>query len=756
MKSAVLLLLAGILFSPFAVAGGSIADPAGEYSVKKEKPKQIAAKNNKKKKKAKQPIPQPQEDSRPVVLADETRITDDGMHYDGHVEVSWKSYRIFADSVKYQQKQRTLIVTGRVTLTSKESVISGSKLVFNLDDQTGVMEDAQGLMPPSVSYLADYLRMTDKETMRFDRMTFTSCNQRVPRWQIRCRKGKIVKERYIDMKAVTLRVKKIPVMFLPYMRYPLDPDGRATGFLFPQVGNSSQRGFFIQNAFFWDIRPNIDFTLNVDYFSKVGWGFGPELRYLFPSLSGRAHVYWMKFKPGDAADTENRSDYYIDMDNQINLGFLNSRLVLKADHPSDPNFLRLFNNNFDTVLQTRFGYSLHWSSSYRNITFSAQASRNETYYTFNNSSRVLKTMPGIDLNLNQQELGPLPGTISLRFSLESIARSGITYEGEPVYATDVTSRRINVVPRYTLNLLKLPWFTTTVNLESRHNFYDKSLDPANRKVVDESLHLYYNQAQVSLKGPGFFRVFSAERFRLKHLIEPEVMFRYVDQVDPDDLERLIRVDNYDFPPFSSLTFSLSHSLLLKKRDSDDSAREIFRHTISQHYYLDEAEANKFLQIDGEYPKFSELENQVRFRPVEGLSLDFRAAYNHYIRDFRNFDVSLSFKDPREQVFGAVTFSYSKNPYMVSNYVFNRTVVRGSFGFDFPDFPLKLRSALDYDFTLNKFRYGSIMLFYDYQCIRFQGEFKVFLRGAENDFQLRFGVSLGNMGMVSELMSRPTE
>lgn len=748
MKSAAILLLMCILFLSFPAGARQKKDPSADKPALKMKVKGKA-----KKKEARQ---QPQQESKPIILADETQFTDEGMRYMGHVEVSWQSYRIFADLVEYQPQKRTLTADGRVTLTSEESVLSGSKLIFNLKDQTGVIEDAVGMMPPSVSYSSSQMRMTDADTMRFNRLNFTSCNQRVPRWEIRCRDGKIVKQRYIEMRAATIRIKRIPVLYLPYLRYPIDPDGRATGFLFPALGSSSLRGFFMQNAFFWNIRSNLDLTLTADYFSKVGWGLGPELRYLFPSLSGRIRFYWMKYRADSALKPENPSDSYVDMDNQVNLGFLNSRLVVAAKYPSDPNFMRLFNNNFDTVLQTRFGSALHWSSSYRNITFSVRASRNETYYTFNNSSRVIKTLPGIELNLNQQKLGPLPGYLSMRFSFENIERSGISYTGEPVYATDVNSRRINVVPSYTLNLFKLPWISTTLNLESRHNFYAKSLDPDNRKVVDEPLHLYYNQAQVSLKGPSFFRIFNATGFRLKHLIEPEVVFRYVDQVDPDDLERLIRVDRYDFPPFSHVTFSLSHALLWKKRNSSDSALEVFRHTISQRYYIDAAEANLFLKINGEYPNFSELENQLRFRPVEGLSLDVRAAYNYYIRDFRNFDVSLSYQEPRKHIQGALTFSYYKNPYQTSNYVFNRTLVRGNLGFDFPDFPLKLRSAVDYDFTEKKFRYGSIMLFYDYQCIRFQGEFKVFLRGGENDYQFRFGISLGNLGMVSELLAQSAE
>ena len=76
--------------------------------------------------------------------------------------------------------------------------------------------------------------------------------------------------------------KNIPVFYLPYLRYPMQKDGRGTGLLFPGIGNSNLRGFFFQNQFFWAIKPNMDMTFGLDYFSKLGIGVSDEVRYLFP------------------------------------------------------------------------------------------------------------------------------------------------------------------------------------------------------------------------------------------------------------------------------------------------------------------------------------------------------------------------------------------------------------------------------------------------------------------------------------------
>jgi len=52
------------------------------------------------------------------------------------------------------------------------------------------------------------------------------------------------------------RIKKVPVFWWPYIRYPLDRD-RSTGFLMPQIGYSGNKGFTLNEAFYWVLRSSI-------------------------------------------------------------------------------------------------------------------------------------------------------------------------------------------------------------------------------------------------------------------------------------------------------------------------------------------------------------------------------------------------------------------------------------------------------------------------------------------------------------------
>jgi len=683
----------------------------------------------------------------PVVYADQKTIGEDALRAAGHVEVLWQDDVIFADAIDFNLKTRELFAEGRVTMVSGEMTLSGEKLVFNLKTQQGELLDTYGLMSPVIRYETERLRQTDRDTLTFESLELSSCAQILPRWSIRSRKGKVKKEKYIAMHDAVLRIKKLPIFYLPYLRYPLKKDGRASGLLFPGIGNSSLRGFFLQNAFFWAIKPNVDMTFGFDYFSKLGLGFSDELRYLFRHASGSARFYLFNYRKNNGIYNDSKSDYHIEANHKQALPFLHSTLVLNIDRQSRPDFLRLLDNSFDRALITSFKTSLSLTSTFANINAELSASRWETFYIQFNSSNVLEYVPSLSFNLNQQKLGKLPGYLSLGIDFQSVRRSGVTYEEEPEFERDVLSRRLSIVPSFQLPLLKASWLNASLDLSSKNVVYGNSRDPETGDVVDKALVVGYHQASLTVQGPTFSRIYTTGQSRLKHVIEPEFSIRYVAQDDQRD--RLITVDYFDYPGYSYAGFSLTSRLLAKSGSGGGSPREILSHSISQEFYFDAAEANLFRRINGEYPRFSELSNRLRVQPVADMSFDATLAYNYFIRAFTRLNLSASYERPGAPLSGSLSFNIYRNPYAGIDYVFNRTVLGMNGKLDFPNFPVKLRSSIDYDFTAREFRYGALSASFDYQCLVFTTEFKVFSYLGRSETQFRFGVSLGNLGMVGD-------
>jgi LPS-assembly protein len=692
-------------------------------------------------------LPAQEEHDDPVVYADHKTIGEEALRAEGHVEVLWQDYVIYADAIDFNLKSRELFAAGRVTMAARDMTLSGEKLVFNLKTQKGELLDTYGLVSPVIRYRTDRLLQTDRDTLTFSRLDLSSCAQILPRWSIRSRRGKIKKEKYVAMHDAVLRIKKVPVLYLPYLRYPLKKDGRATGLLFPSVGNSSLRGFFLQNALFWAIKPNLDMTVGLDYFSTLGLGFSDEVRYLFRHASGSARFYYFRYRENNGVYNETRGDFYVEADHRQTLPFLNAALVLNVNRQSRPGFLRLLDNSFDRALITNFNTALALTAKLANMSAEISASRRETYYLDLNSSNVLEYLPSLSFNLNQQKLGPLPGYLSLAIDFQSVRRSGVTYEEEPLFAKDVLSQRLTVVPSFQLPLLKAPWLNASLDLRSKNVLYGSSLDPLTAAVVDEPLLVSYHEASLTLQGPTFYRIYGRGGSRLKHVIEPEFSLRYV--VQEDQRDRLIAVDYFDYPAYSYAGFALTSRLLTKDGGDGQSPREVLSHTISQDYYFDAAEASMFRRIDGRYPSFSELSNRLRVRPLADMSVDATVAYNYYTRAFSSLNLSAAYERQGAPLGGSVSFNVYRNPYAPKSYVFNRTVLAFEGRLELPKFPVKLRSSVDYDFTAREFRYGSLIATLDYQCLLFSGEFKVFSYLGRSETQFRFGVSLGNLGMVGD-------
>jgi len=591
---------------------------------------------------------------------------------------------------------------------------------------------------------------TDRHTLKFKKMEFTSCSQLVPRWSMTCINGKIKKEKYIEMKHVVFKIKNIPVFYFPYFRYPIK--GRSTGFLFPQLGHSSEKGFLVCNAFYMDIKPNLDMTLYLDRYSEVGTGFAGEFRYLFDKMAGNFKYYRFQYNKNTDLRSESGFDYYLKAEHVQSIKFLNTKFVVSIDKQSDPNFLRMFNNSFNRALGANFNSSIYMTSNISNLNLSVRASKQETFYTFNNTSYSTEYFPSLKANLNQQKIWKLPGYFTINAAFERVKRVGTSYEEQPVYTSDIASQRINIIPSYTLNLFKLPWLSATINLQSNQTIYAKSRDLETKEIVDESLHLQYNTGNINIKGPVFYKIYNFSKIKIKHLIEPQINFRYVTKYSDEDRQRLVTVDYLDYPSYSYVGFSLTSRLLHRSTLNNESPVEILSFTIAQKYYFDPAEANMFREIEGEYPEFSELANSIRFRPSKYLSLDASIVYNYYINKFSRLNVNLSYTNKDSFLNGSVGYSSYKNPYITNpTYRFNRDVIRGNIDFDLPAFPIKLRSALDYDITNKEFVYGSVMAIFDFQCIKINTEMKIFSWFGRSETQFRFGVTFGNLGMVSDFM-----
>ena len=90
----------------------------------------------------------------------------------------------------------------------------------------------------------------------------------------------------------TIRIGKVPVMYVPWFMFPID-ERRRTGLLYPQLSLSGRNGFDWKQPIYLNLAPNYDATLYPRYMSDRGSLLGAEFRWLYPNGRGEVYGNWM-------------------------------------------------------------------------------------------------------------------------------------------------------------------------------------------------------------------------------------------------------------------------------------------------------------------------------------------------------------------------------------------------------------------------------------------------------------------------------
>jgi lipopolysaccharide assembly outer membrane protein LptD (OstA) len=313
-----------------------------------------------------------------TVYARTQEKTEDRIFAFEDVEVHYKDLIVFADKAQVDVKTKDVFAEGHVSIRLPSEVIDCEQILFNLDTGLGKFKNALGRIQPSVLYEAGSVERKADNLYRLVKAQFTSCTQPVPRWKFSFSRANIKKDDYVEMWGALFSVKRIPIFYLPYMRYPLGQE-RSTGFLTPQIGYSQVKGFSFSEDFFWAISRNMDATFNLDYYATKGTGAGLEYRYLFSHGTGGAlNLYYFLFRnqPGQARP----ENAYIVRWNHNQLLPGGFSFVANVDYQNSFQFLREFDNDFRRALTFNRSSQVYLSRSWSPFNLNIRASRFETSF----------------------------------------------------------------------------------------------------------------------------------------------------------------------------------------------------------------------------------------------------------------------------------------------------------------------------------------------------------------------------------------
>lgn len=305
----------------------------------------------------------------------------------GHAQVRRIDSVVKGDRIEYDRNSGDLDVQGNGLLMRDGSIVTGTHLRYNINDEKGAIEAPSfWLGAKGGAGTADHAEILSRDHLRLDKVRYSGCPCPDPAWYIQSSQMDLyTSENEGVARNGVLYFKDVPILYSPYLTFPLTKE-RKSGFLIPTYGTSSNSGFEVTLPYYLNLAPNYDATIIPRYMSKRGVQLGTEFRYMGENYHGQAFgTYVMR----DQQTQTKRWLYSVQHDQYLGNGF-NANIDVRR--VSDDNYFRDFSTfglNDAAVTYLPSQAMLRWSDD-RYFSASLQAYR---YQTLQDSTGTFLTPP---------------------------------------------------------------------------------------------------------------------------------------------------------------------------------------------------------------------------------------------------------------------------------------------------------------------------------------------------------------------------
>jgi LPS-assembly protein len=193
----------------------------------------------------------------------------------GNVEIYYNNYILTADQVIYDQNVNKLTALGNAQLKDPNGTITRADRFEALDDfRDAFVQSLSVVTKDDTRIAAERATRREGNVNEYERGKFTPCKSdpgMPPLWCISA--ARIIH----DQRAATIAYQDaqfeifgVPVLYTPYFEHPDPSVKRRSGFLTPEIGNSTLHGYFTEIPYYFALAPNYDFTFHPRYYTKEG------------------------------------------------------------------------------------------------------------------------------------------------------------------------------------------------------------------------------------------------------------------------------------------------------------------------------------------------------------------------------------------------------------------------------------------------------------------------------------------------------
>ncbi len=598
--------------------------------------------------------------------------------YEGNVDARIGTYRLQADKVTVYEATNKVIAEGNVVFDQGDQQrITGSRAEWNYKTKTGLFIDSTGYTNQTqdgtrVYFTADRVDKVSLDTIIATNVQVTSCDEDVPKWSFHAKKVKIKTGDRVRLYSPDLRVKKVPIFYLPYASVSIKPRDRASGFLTPTFSGSGTKGYRLSTAYYQTLGRSADVTVRNDIYTKRGYGLGADLRTRANSRSFfNVGFYIVKDRAlGPKADAnhpdQGGSSFYVEGVHYFPNGFI---AAADVNITSSLTFRQVFSDSIQQAISPEERSQVFVNKDYNAYSFNFLARSQVT--SLPNARIRIRELPSVTIEKRASPLNfikKLPIYFSYEAGAEGVSRKEAVSDliafrrdagGDPIISPSIV-QRLDFHPRVQIPLYFFG-VSVTATAGARATFYSNSIDPTNRAILSQNITRSYGEFELDVRPPALAKDFHHNgAFWFRHVIEPYVIYRKISGVN--DFDRVIRFDYIDaVADTNEIEFGVSNRFFTRRSTENVSGKgkettatthtnnrdslatqpyEALTITVRGKYFFDPyfggalvpGQRNQFYPINtlsgfsyGGVPRrFSPLNVEARYRPRANIFLDFRS------------------------------------------------------------------------------------------------------------------------------------
>ncbi len=577
----------------------------------------------------------------------------------GNVDLVRADQHIQADMASYDSVSEILDAQGNVYYREQELALFSDSINLNLKTDEGRLRHTLFISPSGpIRGAADVVYRDNKFLSRYTEASFTSCRPGNQDWVIHAERLKMNKKTGQGAaKNAWLEFKGLPVLYTPYISFPLD-NRRLSGLLTPTFGSNDKNGLDIEVPYYWNIAPNYDMTITPRYMGRRGGMLRTNFRFLTHWTKGGVKLEFVPYdrlrdKPRYAGGFKAKSTFMPGLSSNIDLNYV-----------SDKDYFNDLNNalGFSNTRQLRSYADIQ----YRPLDWMTLVARAENYQTIDrsiaDSSKPYQKLPQIELNL-KHEFENWPLVLSMR--------NQYTYFHQNAR---ISGQRIHLQPS-----VSFPWRNNSSFVKPKislayTNYLLDNQSPGQRKNITRVV-------PISSVDSGLFfeRPFELGKTRLLHTLEPRLFYLYIPKVNQADIP-LFDTSLYDFN-FNSMfrenrfngpdriqdanqvTVALTSRLL-----NEDTGREYLKLNIGEIFYFKDREvvlsgapetaslSNLVAGLSGQFSDHLSAASDVQWNPDSGKFTRFSSTIRY--RDLPGKVINLGYRYRRDNPLSPATIEQS--------------------------------------------------------------------------------------------------